>query len=122
MVLKEKEKNKVAILTMYIIQKKQHPWQNWLNNCSYKGVEVKTIDGFQGREKEILLVSMVRSNPEHEIGFLKDSRRWNVAVTRAKRLLVVVGDVSTFLKEETFKSFFEYMKLNGDIRIFGRKM
>ena len=88
----------------------------------YKGVEVKTIDGFQGREKEILLVSMVRSNPEHEIGFLKDSRRWNVAVTRAKRLLVVVGDVSTFLKEETFKSFFEYMKLNGDIRIFGRKM
>ena len=88
----------------------------------YKGVEVKTIDGFQGREKEVLLVSMVRSNPEHEIGFLKDSRRWNVAVTRAKRLLVVVGDVSTFLKEETFKSFFEYMKLNGDVRIFGRKM
>ena len=84
-------------------------------------VEVKTIDGFQGREKEILLISMVRSNTENKIGFLKDSRRWNVAITRAKRLLIVVGDVSTFLKEDIFRSFFEYMKLNGDVRTFGYK-
>ena len=84
-------------------------------------VEVKTTDSFQGREKEILLISMVRSNPENKIGFLKDFRRWNVAVTRAKRLLIIIGDVSTFLKEDTFRNFFEYMKLNGDVRTFGHK-
>lgn len=56
-------------------------------------VEVSTVDGFQGREKEAILISLVRSNDEGEIGFLRDKRRLNVAMTRPKRHLCVVGDL-----------------------------
>jgi ATP-dependent RNA/DNA helicase IGHMBP2 len=59
------------------------------------GIEVSTVDGFQGREKEVIIISMVRSNPHHHIGFLANDRRMNVAVTRAKRLCVLVADSST---------------------------
>lgn len=59
------------------------------------GVEVSTIDGFQGREKEAIVVSLVRSNDEQEIGFLSDRRRLNVAMTRPKRHLCVIGDMET---------------------------
>src|SRR5439155_15727725 len=58
-------------------------------------VEVDTVDGFQGREKEAVLVSLVRSNDQGEVGFLADVRRMNVALTRARRRLEVVGDGST---------------------------
>lgn len=58
-------------------------------------VEIGSIDGFQGREKEVVILSLVRSNEEHEIGFLGEKRRLNVAMTRARRQLVVVGDADT---------------------------
>ena len=56
-------------------------------------VDVSTVDGIQGREKECIIISMVRSNSKREIGFLKDWRRMNVAVTRARRMLILVGNV-----------------------------
>lgn len=59
------------------------------------GVEVDSVDGFQGREKEVILVSLVRSNDAAEIGFLAETRRTHVAITRARRLLVLVGDSVT---------------------------
>jgi len=58
-------------------------------------IEVNTVDGFQGREKEAVVISLVRSNPRGEVGFLAEPRRLNVAITRARRHLAVVGDTDT---------------------------
>jgi DNA polymerase alpha-associated DNA helicase A len=62
---------------------------------TYPGLELGSVDGFQGREKEAVIVSLVRSNPEHEVGFLGEKRRLNVAMTRPKRHLCVIGDSET---------------------------
>lgn len=68
----------------------------------YHGVEVNSVDSFQGREKEAVVISLVRSNEKRETGFLKDVRRINVAVTRARRHLCVVGDSDTVASEKGF--------------------
>lgn len=78
-----------------------------------EGVEVDTVDGFQGREKEIVLVSLVRSNEHGEIGFLDEPRRLNVAVTRARRKVVVVGDASTVAAGDVFDAFIRYAETEG---------
>ncbi len=73
-------------------------------------VEVKTVDGFQGREKEVIVVSFVRSNDRGEIGFLSDVRRLNVAITRPKRKLVTVGDSTTLKVHPVYRAFLGYVK------------
>jgi ATP-dependent RNA/DNA helicase IGHMBP2 len=72
-----------------------------------------TIDSFQGQEKEIIFLSLVRSNEEGEIGFLKDYRRMNVAITRAKEELFVIGDSATIASDDFYKSFLSYVEEYG---------
>ena len=73
-------------------------------------VEVKTVDGFQGREKEIIIISTVRSNPHGNIGFLKDLRRLNVAITRAKRKLIIIGNTNTLITNPTYARLIEFVE------------
>ncbi|MBI4422200.1 MAG: AAA family ATPase [Elusimicrobia bacterium] len=80
------------------------------------GIEVGSVDGFQGREKEAVLLSLVRSNEKGEIGFLGDTRRMNVAMTRARRLLIVLGDSSTIGCHPFYSAFLEYAERKGSYR------
>ncbi|NPB06757.1 MAG: IGHMBP2 family helicase [Aquificae bacterium] len=78
-----------------------------------EGVEVKTVDGFQGREKEAMVVSFVRANPEGELGFLKDYRRLNVAVTRPRTKLVLLGHEETLKRDPVYASLINFVKEKG---------
>ncbi len=80
------------------------------------GIEVGTVDGFQGREKEAVVVSMVRSNDVGEVGFLADVRRMNVAWTRARRKLLVVGDTGTLCALEFYREMLAYVEMAGVYR------
>ena len=71
-------------------------------------VEVMTVDGYQGREKEMVVLSMVRSNTRGEVGFLAESRRINVSVTRAKRSCVILGDSRTLRHDPSCDSLWRY--------------
>jgi superfamily I DNA and/or RNA helicase len=73
------------------------------------GVEVGTVDGFQGREKEAVIVDLVRSNDHGELGFLTNTRRMNVALTRAKRFLLVVADSATLGDHPYYARFIQYV-------------
>ncbi|WP_456435902.1 IGHMBP2 family helicase [Methanopyrus sp.] len=84
-----------------------------LDELGLDDVEVNTVDGFQGREKEAVIVSFVRSNPRGEIGFLKDMRRLNVAITRPRRKLICIGDSGTLSSHPTYRRFIEYVKKSG---------
>ncbi|WP_397571183.1 AAA domain-containing protein [Schlesneria sp. T3-172] len=77
---------------------------------SSEAVEVDTVDGFQGREKEAVVISLVRSNLKGEIGFLNDTRRMNVALTRARRKLIVFGDSATLANHEFYLRLLEYFE------------
>ncbi|MDX2190800.1 MAG: AAA domain-containing protein [Bacteroidota bacterium] len=73
-------------------------------------ITINTIDSFQGQERDIMYISMARSNAKGEIGFLSDIRRMNVAMTRAKKSLVIVGDSSTLSNSLFYKNFIEYVE------------
>ena len=78
-------------------------------------VEINTVDGYQGREKEAIVISFVRSNRRGDLGFLADLRRLNTALTRAKRKLICVGDVRTLSKHETYERFLEFVEAKGKL-------
>lgn len=79
----------------------------------FQGVEIDTVDGFQGREKEVVIISCVRSNRDGEIGFLGDTRRMNVALTRARRKLIVIGDSATLGNNEFYSQLLSYFEQVG---------
>lgn len=79
-------------------------------------IKVSTIDAFQGQEADVIILSLVRSNAEGKIGFLKDYRRMNVALTRAKKKLIVIGDSATLANDEFYQKFVEYAEEIGGYR------
>ena len=77
---------------------------------SMMGVEVRTVDGYQGREKDVIIFSCVRSNSEGNVGFLSDRRRLNVALTRSKRGLVVIGNPDTLRHDDDWRSWIDHVR------------
>ena len=76
-------------------------------------ISVNTVDGFQGQERDVIILSLVRSNDEGQIGFLRDLRRMNVAITRARMKLIILGSVDTLTKHPFYKRLYEYIvKMN----------
>jgi len=86
----------------------------WIRQrCPFKAVDIDTVDGFQGREKEAILISLVRSNADAEVGFLSDIRRMNVALTRARRKLIIIGDSATLGAHEFYADMIAYFESIG---------
>ena len=73
-------------------------------------ISVNTVDGFQGQERDIILISLVRANDEGQIGFLRDLRRMNVAITRARMKLIILGDASTMTRHPFYKRLYDYIE------------
>ena len=71
-------------------------------------ISINTVDGFQGQERDIILISLVRNNPKGDIGFLRDLRRMNVAITRARMKLIILGDKATMSYNNFYKKLYEY--------------
>lgn len=97
----------IAVISPYSAQVKL------LRQKLNQGIEIDSVDGFQGREKEVIVVSLVRSNPEGDVGFLADTRRMNVALTRAKRKLIVIGDSATITAHPFYEKMVKYFESIG---------
>lgn len=108
----------IAIITPYAAQVSL--LKDLLTDSIYAGLEIGTVDGLQGREKEAVVLSLVRSNEAREMGFLSERRRMNVAMTRARRHLAVIGDSETVGAGKSGGPFFQgwinYLENNADLR------
>jgi regulator of nonsense transcripts 1 len=102
----ELEKGDIGVITPYAGQVRaiRHSMREALDD-----IEVRSVDGYQGREKEVIIFSCVRSNDDGNIGFLSDPRRLNVALTRAKRGLIVIGDPDTLRSDPIWTNWLEYV-------------
>ena len=76
---------------------------------------VHTVDGFQGQERDVIILSLVRANAEGQIGFLRDLRRMNVAMTRARMKLIILGDADTLTRHPFYKALYEYVAEKGKL-------
>lgn len=95
------------------------PYRGQVEKLSQKAAGqfyTQTIDSFQGRESEIVIISLVRSNPDGEIGFLMNPKRLNVALTRAKSHLILIGDSATLCQHKEFQDLYNYIETYGEIR------
>jgi len=78
-------------------------------------ISINTVDGFQGQERDVIVISLVRSNDEGQIGFLRDLRRMNVAITRARMKLIILGDKDTMTQHPFYRKLWKYItSLNED--------
>ena len=100
----------IGIISPYKLQVQYIREQLLEHKTGAKNIQVQTVDGFQGQEKDIIIISLVRSNGKQEIGFLKDLRRMNVAITRARKKLIVIGDSSTLSSSKFYSGFQEYIE------------
>ncbi|MGD8859529.1 MAG: AAA domain-containing protein [Myxococcales bacterium] len=105
------EPGDVAIITPYLAQARL--LRALLADAVAGGLEVGTVDGFQGREKDVIIVDLVRSNEDGDVGFLADIRRTNVAITRARRLLLVVGDGTTLARHDFYARLMQHAEATG---------
>lgn len=101
----------IAVIAPYAAQVR------WLrHHAEHEMLEVDTVDGFQGREKEAVIICTVRSNNRGEVGFLADARRMNVALTRARRKLIVIGDSDTLATDPFFAQLLQWFETSGATR------
>ncbi|OWF38482.1 DNA-binding protein SMUBP-2-like [Mizuhopecten yessoensis] len=103
----------IAVIAPYNLQVELLRLRIW---PKFPDVEIKSVDGFQGREKEAVIITLVRSNRRGEVGFLSERRRINVAVTRARRHLAVICDSETVSHDEFLKSLVDYMASHGEVQ------
>jgi len=104
--------SEIAVITPYNAQVQRLQSQLRLE---YPDLEIGSVDGFQGREKEAIVLSLVRSNDAGEVGFLKEDRRLNVAVTRARRHVALVCDSATMESHPFLKHMVEYFEAHGEV-------
>ena len=78
-------------------------------------VSVNTVDGFQGQERDVIIISMVRDNDKGDIGFLGDLRRMNVAITRARMKLIIIGNSETLSRHRFYNALFEHFRERGQV-------
>ena len=105
------EENSVGIISPY--RKQVNLLQDLLPSFA---TNIQTVDSFQGQERDVIIVSLVRSNNMGEIGFLKDYRRMNVAMTRAKLKLIMIGDSATLGNDRFYSELLAYIESNGSYR------
>jgi superfamily I DNA and/or RNA helicase len=98
----------IGVITPYLAQVRRI--RRLLEAEGIEGVEVRSVDGFQGREKEVILLSFVRSNREGKIGFVADARRLNVAMTRARSKLIMIGSRRTLEPNAPFDRLFAWLE------------
>lgn len=108
-IFEEEKRPSIAIISPYRqqvrkIEEEFNQKGGWL-----KTIKVNTVDAFQGQERDIIYISLVRSNNNGDIGFLKDYRRMNVAMTRAKKKLIIIGDSATLSNDSFYADFLELM-------------
>ncbi|MCA9110019.1 MAG: hypothetical protein KDA52_08745, partial [Planctomycetaceae bacterium] len=101
----------IAVIAPYSAQVR------WLRqHAEHDGLEIDTVDGFQGREKEAVIIGTVRSNKKGEVGFLADARRMNVALTRARRKLIIIGDSATLGSDGFLNQLLQWFESIGAYR------
>ena len=91
-------------------------WQKFFRHL-YRQISVNSVDGFQGQERDVIVISMVRDNDQGAIGFLNDLRRMNVAITRARMKLIIVGNAQTLSRHRFYAQLIEHIQQHGDFLV-----